>query len=260
MDRLILSLIVLPPLAAVGRAQTWEIIDASTTISADLPSGIQIIDGLDPPTSVDLLDPAAIGGDAWVRDSSVFSMIGGSIQGDLRPSDSSTTNVFGGRVRVDVDARESSTLNISGGDFDEIINARDQSVVNISGGSVYHDEGASLQVFNSATVNISGGSFARTLYVWDSGQLNLSGGSFDGNLITVQSGASVDVYGYNLQLADHLLTGTWADGTPIDLSIWYDPAATITLHNIPEPGILVGLIGLGFTVFGIHIRRRRRRR
>lgn len=258
MRRLLLSLVVSTWLVGVGHAQR-QIIDSSTTITADLPTGIDVVQGLEPPTVVDLLDPAVVGGSVFVYDSSVFNMYGGGIDGDLRPLDSSTVNVFGGNVDVDVDARGSSSLNVSGGLFEEKISARDQSVVTISGGVIQNDDGTSLWVRNSATVSILGGRFGRNLYVWDSGQLNLSGGTFSSGRLTVQPEASVDVYGYDLLLADNLLTGTWADGTPLSLPVWQDPGATVTLHNIPEPGTLVGLMGLAVALPAACAWRRRRR-
>ena len=236
MRRLLLSLVVSTSLVSMGYAQRQSI-DSSTTITADLPTGIDVVEGLEPPTVVDLLDTAVVAGSVFVYDSSVFNMYGGDIDGDLRPLDSSTVNVFGGNVDVDVDARGSSTLNISGGFFDEKISAKDQSVVTISGGIIENDEGESLGVHNSAIVSISGGQFGRNLYVWDSGQLNLSGGSFLRGRLIVQPEASVDVYGYDLRLADDLLTGAWADGTPVSLPIWLDPGATVTLHNILKPDL-----------------------
>jgi hypothetical protein len=218
MHKLLLILAVSTLLVSVGYAQR-QTVDSNTTITADLPTGIDIVEGLAPPTVVDLLDPAVVGGSVFVYDSSIFNMYGGRIDSDLCPLGSSTVNVFGGRVAVDVDAGGSSTLEISGGYFDEKISAGDQSVVTISGGIVDNDDGESLGVHDSAVVSISGGQFGRDLYVWDSGQLNLSGGSFLSGKLIAYSEASVDVYGYDLLLADDLLTGVLADGAAVELPV-----------------------------------------
>jgi len=66
----------------------------------------------------------------------------------------------------------------------------------------------------------------------------------------------VDVYGYDLQLADDLLKGTLADGTAVELPVWQDPGATITLHNIPEPCTLVGVMSMAAVLLGADTRRR----
>ena len=258
MHKLLLALAVSMLLVSAGYAQR-QTIDSDTTITADLPTGIDVIEGASPPTVVDLLDPAVIGGLVFVYDSSVFNMYGGRIDSDLCPMDSSTVNVFGGRVRVDVDAQGSSTLNISGGFFDEKISADGQSVVTISGGIIDNDDGESLGIHDSAVVNILGGQFGRDLYVWDSGRLNLSGGSFLNGRLLVRSGASVDVYGYDLLLVGGVLSGTWADGAAIALPVVQDPGASITLHNIPEPCTLMGLLSMGAVLLRTGARRRHRR-
>ncbi len=243
MCRVPLAIVVLTSLASAAYAQR-QIVDWSTTIAADMPVGIDIVEGLDPPTVVDLLDPAIVGGSVFVYDSSIFNMYGGSIDGDLRALDSSTVNVYGGTVDVDLEAGGSSILNVTGGLFREKISADDEAVVTISGGIIHNDDGESLGVHDSAIVSVSGGRFGHDLYVWDSGQLNLSGGTFLSGRLIVHTGGSVDVYGHDLLLADDLLRGTWADGTAVSLPVWQDPGTTVTLHAIPEPGTLAGLMSM----------------
>ena len=176
------------------------VIDTNTVIDADnsFPDfGIEVIDGVDSPTVVQVLDGGQIGLPSVVRGSSILTVSGGAM-GSVSAQDSSTLNISGGELNVPsgglfdggdtIAARDNSTVNISGGRIGvsteegdwHAVHLFDGSIVNISGGEIVGEGDGAVEVWPSTIVNISGG------YIHDSdvavknfigrGTVNVSGG------------------------------------------------------------------------------------
>lgn len=184
-------------IGAVNSIHGQVVINNDTVIDADnsFPSsGIDVIDGDNPPTVVDVVEGGEVGLRSDVRGSSILTVSGGSMA-HVGTFDSSTINVSGGEFfAVDTDtiaALGHSSVNISGGRIGvgegeesdwHAIHANDNSVVNISGGEILSDglEGA-VAVNDSAVINVSGGHIYDTggepaVNVGYGGTVNVSGG------------------------------------------------------------------------------------
>jgi len=112
------------------------------------------------------------------------------------------------------------------------------------------------------TLSILGGT-VQSVAETNLGIANLFGGHING--LALAAGTTTNVYGYNLNIANNILNGMLADGTPIQAPITNtQPTSTINLFNIsgpvviPEPSSIV-LIGLAMTGFGIVVARRKKR-
>ena len=130
-------------------SQAW-VIDSNTVIDAnsEIPRlGIELIDGDQPPTVVDIME----GGDVrvvrrgpqktrtLVRGSSILNIVGGNAQA-VATYDSSTLNVVSGSAGavegVGISANDNSQVNISGGYVGggseaTPIRAKDNSIINV---------------------------------------------------------------------------------------------------------------------------------
>ena len=208
-------------------------------------------------TKVNLLPGGSIGG--WLRawTNSTVTVSGGTVEYEVQASTNATVNVTGGTIGDDLVAYGDSTVNVSGGSIGDDLYAFDNSTVNVSGGTF----GGKLLAEYNSTVNVSGGSFEGN-YLWSNGTVNISGGSFGGWLEAVGGGTVTIIgSGFNFPYGDYfeggpldgqVLTGTLADGTPINntVGIYSSPGtATVTLaRKIPEPAtaalVLLGAGGL----------------
>ena len=165
----------------------------------------------------------------------VFNMSGGSIDSG------------GGRSNFGLVAI-GGTVNLSGG-FMDYLTSQEDSTVNITGGSF-----GFLKAQNDSTVTIRGGR-PDFLAAEDNSTLNLFGNNLQATL-TGQIGGT----------KSYSLSGTLADGTDLaaaDVDMSISGSASFTLNTVPnaqvpEPGSLALLCGLG--VVGAGLLRRKRRR
>ena len=117
--------------------------------------------------------------------------------------------------------------------------------LNFSGGKVRE----AIEVDDAAVVNLFGGEIVGGLEA--SGELNVFGGSIQNDLLALAN-AVVTIFGngFNLPFGDitatsGTLTGTLADGAPLNVNFGRASTATITL--VPEPPEFVLLVaGAGF--------------
>ncbi len=147
---------------------------------------------------------------------------GGYIGSILNTRSDSTFIMDGGFVGSYIDIRDTSTFIMNGGTANSYIRA-DGGVANIYGGSIP----SYLEASGNSTVNVYGGS------------IDLFHRSFGGTL---------NIYGQNLVLAAHRITGTLADGTPLDASYveFFANGGSLNLISVPEPStIALKGIGLG---------------
>ena len=144
----------------VGSASAELIITSDTTIDFThlaFAGSIQIYDGPNSPTTVEVVDGAVIGGNIHVRGSSVLNHRGGITAGVIIGHDNSTVNIFDGIVAdgEDVTMFDDSVANIYGGHFGDDIRANDSATVNLYGGTFVKDGiGASLVARVDGVINV----------------------------------------------------------------------------------------------------------
>ncbi len=269
MKRSILSIAVACMLIA-WKTVSGEIINSDTTIDYLLEDNVNVVDGIATPTVVDIIEPAEITGYLRARDTSTVNLLGGSIGIDLESGGFSTLNISGGSVGRHVEASASSTVNMSGGSIGQRLRSLESTVINLSGGSigthlfayansVVNMSGGTVNMLmhslGQSTVNISGGTVKGELTAWQSSTVNVSGGRFEDRLFASNS-ATVNIFGHDLQLSGGHLTGTLADGTPLDhvAITYYD--GQFLLHEVPEPPALISLATAGISGLLVCLRRR----
>jgi hypothetical protein len=220
----------------VGPTSAELIIVSDTTLDSrigQLEGPVQIFDGPNSPTTVEIVDGAHITPNIHVRGHSVLNMRGGITESFILGHDNSTINIFGGDVAKgeDIEMDDNSVANIYGGHFGDDIEADGSSTVNLYGGTFEKaGDGATLQVQGDGVINV----FLR---------------EFD---------IVIDDQGRNL------LGGVLFDGSEID-EIWLRVDsfelrnARIVLHTIPEPDS-VTLTFMTAVFFGFHVLMRRNRR
>jgi hypothetical protein len=158
--------------------------------------------------------------------------------------------VSGGFIDAVTEVRDQSKFNISGGQLNLMLMARDSSTVNVSGGSLY-----GILATGPSKINITGGNISGALHGYgNSPTFNIYGGSF--STLILEGSATFNIYGENLvkNESTHKITGTLANGTPINvIYIPFDsPTGTINIYNVPEPSTYAfavsGAVGLIFAM------------
>ena len=147
---------------------------------------------------------------------------------------------------------DNSTFNLAGGRVDNYILTSNNSHVNISSGSIAYD----LRGNDNSVFTISGGAIGDDLLVNHNNQTLITGGSIGGELdVYGDSVVTIEGTGFNYAYGEitnptGILTGTLANGDPIDNRFYVHDNAQIVL--VPEPTTLL-LLGLG----GLMLRRKR---
>ncbi|MCH8046586.1 MAG: hypothetical protein IID44_23005 [Planctomycetes bacterium] len=202
----------------VRAASAELIITTDTTLDfriGQLEGPVQIFDGPDSPTTVEIVDGAHITPNIHVRGQSILNMRGGITESFILGHDNSTINIFGGDVAKgeDIEMDDNSVANIYGGHFGDDIEAQ-----------------------GSATVNLYGGTFEK---------------AGDGATLVVQQDGVINVYlrEYEIFPLPPLgglprLVGVLSDGSEIDVTLFVDSFnlrdGEIVFHTvIPEPDSLV---------------------
>ncbi|MBN2477212.1 MAG: PEP-CTERM sorting domain-containing protein [Pirellulales bacterium] len=215
--------------------------------------------------------PSAVG--ITAVDSSVVNVLGGSVECEdwsIHAYGTSEINISGGVVSVIEDiavtAYGQSEVNVTGGEIvsDDFrgVAARDSSVVNVSGG-IFNTDNEAVFAYDAGKVNVFGGTLNQAAGASGTGVLNIfggtigdvsptglgicaeeaarvrvSGGTIRGRLLAVDS-SIVTIVGYDLDLTGTLLTGTLADGTPLNHEAVAVDSGRFVLQNVPEPSSLV---------------------
>ena len=218
--------------------------------------------------TVSLVTDGSISGQTSVYNNSVFNISGGST-GDINSWISvstfgtSTTNISGGTINGGVYSYTSSVVNFSGGNvpatsstanYESIGLVADiNSTINVTGGT--NGEGLSAQ--GQGTINIRGGQLltGAQLYAQDSSTLNFFGNNLKARLTSTLGG--VDTY---------TLSGTLTDGSDLaGIQMIIAGSANYTFNglgspppDVPEPGSLALLCGLGVMGAGLLCHKRRR--
>ena len=205
-------------------------IDAANSFPLD---GLSIQDGPDNATTTVNIVPGGRVGSA-------------SIPGDVQAVDHSLLNISGGIVQGgSLTFTEYAVLNMTGGTLTGSLFFLGDAVSFVSGGDflwpAYVESGTQL--------NVAGGVFHSDLQVQNFAQLFISGGSLNGVIRALDFSATTIVgSGFNFPLGDlsaasGVLTGTLADGTPLDVNFSRASRARITLTLIPEPSTALLLAG-----------------
>jgi hypothetical protein len=219
---LFVALVAIEPLTArPARAVT---IDTNTTLNSlilQFEGPVDIVDGSNPPTIVEIVDGADIRPNVHVRGQSVLNIRGGLSDSFVIAHDTATLNIFNGLVAAGED-----------------IVAYDSSITNIYGG-LFGDD---LAAASAATVNLYGGTFLK---------------AGDGATLLVADDAIINVYLRQFELLSvpyfgERLVGVLSDGSAIDVDLWVNPfylgKRDIVLHVIPEPNLLPGVLIFLLTV------------
>jgi probable HAF family extracellular repeat protein len=230
------------------------------------PTTLQIVDGgeistiagLDSTvwdTSILQMSGGEIGKDVIFRDAAQGTFTGGTAE-RLVANQSSRMEISGG-ILLAFQARDTSVVHISDGTFGRG-NAYNAGIANISGG-VFTD---ALAAHGSSIVTITGGQFT-SLFAYETAQLNVAGGiwlgqfRFEGDSVVEISGGSLqDIlalnqstvtlrgHDFNLPYGEIVLTvgsltGTLADGTPLNVN--FSRASTATIRLVQGAAMFMGL-------------------
>jgi hypothetical protein len=256
-----LAVVVLATLFGAGLAMAdYIVIDRDTIIDYTIePDGdehpirtIGIFDGTnpDPPTIVDVVEPADIRRDVDVGDSSVLNVYGGRItatENGIEAFDESVVNFFGGEVigvHEAFGAYGNSTINVYEGLF----------------------RGHSVEAEAAGTINIFGGAFETQIYTSEVAQVHIHGGSISRLEIAETSWITVYGTGFNYPygpISDDagVLTGVLSDGQPINAEFRIDRTFSEDVSvvlAVPESSTLV-LMTTSAVGLSVIARRRRRR-
>jgi hypothetical protein len=237
---------------AWGQCEFLEITEDATWYAQSCKTlNLTGADSPTPPIVVNLLggsrvDRLQIGEDV------VANITGGSF-GTVSLFGDNIVNFSGGHVDRDIGADQYyGVLNFSGGVVERALGIGDTATVNLSGGHVR----GSVRMSGHASVNMSGGLVDGHLMAGPGGS-HISGGTILGGIIAVPHSA-VHVYGYNLTLAENLLHGTLADGSPLAMEVHIPDSSQLVLHEVPEPTCCVLAASLGMAGIGLLLVRRRR--
>ncbi|MCH8048418.1 MAG: hypothetical protein IID44_32380 [Planctomycetes bacterium] len=141
----------------VSSASAELIITTDTTIDfrIGLIGGVEIFDGPNSPTTVDIVEGGIVGTDIRVHGNSVLNHRGGHTGGVIYGLDNSTINVYGGLVASDdIVMLDQSVANIYGGHFGDDIEASDSATVHLYGGTFEKaNSGASLSVQQDGVIS-----------------------------------------------------------------------------------------------------------
>jgi len=243
-------------LALVGTSRAEVVIDADTTLDYAIYDDVRVIAGTNPPTVVQLVEPADIS-NMTVHDDSTVDMTGGGVGAHLQCYDSSTLNVSGGFFGLGLDVHGRGTVNASGGSS-ELLFAYDDSVVDFSGG-FYEIVRAS----DSASVDIHDDAHVHSLITVGAGTVSISGAEHLGDLSATHTSV-ITIYGTGFNYpygeipdASGRLTGTLANGDPLDTAFDINGDASVVLT--PEPSALA-LLSLAVVALPGRLRRKRKSR
>lgn len=246
--------VILVSLCIEARTSAVATIDSDTTINSPISDGfVEVVDGVSPPTVVDIVDGALVdnmsvlgtsvlnvsGGDVnhiGASDTSVINVSGGLL-GSVSVLGGATGEFIGGTLEEEFRARENSTVTISGGTFDDF-RAHDFSVVDILGGN-FTDE---LEARDTSTLNIAGGTMP-LIVASGSSTVNVRGGTIPG--FEAIDSAIVNIFGFDLSISANVLTGRLADGRAINATLLPAANAQYVLHQVPESSALsLAVVGL----------------
>jgi len=180
-------------------------VDSSTTIDTTIDDDVEVIDGLDPPTVVDIVPPAAISGKVRSLGSSEVRFSGDTV-GGLWASDSSTIAIYGGEIGrlfplriLPLEENPPGPVVLADGVDDdshwfEVIRADGSSTINMCGGSTLYQYVFSHVVpLGSSIPVIPAFSKHPDLVAYDSAEINFFGGEITG--IEANDGSTVNLHG-----------------------------------------------------------------
>ena len=176
----------------------------------------------DLPTTVNLLAGGSITGDARVHYDSRLNVVGGLIGGDVVADGSGEVTIFDGILQRDLIAAGSSQVTVLGGEVMDWLTVAGYSYALISGGSI----GTGIRAESTGKIIVVGTDF------------KINGQSVDYGCLT------------NSDYPSGILTGTLANGDPLDTH--FDLYHSGSIFLTPEPSTLL-LLGLG----AVMLRKRR---
>ena len=109
-----LTAVVIGALSAGQVRAGTLVLDTDTTVDFRVNGSVQVVDGVDPPTVVNILAPADIEDDIVAYGSSIVNVLGGSNDRYLLAYDSSVVYWRGGRLDNGVKAYDTSTIHVYG--------------------------------------------------------------------------------------------------------------------------------------------------
>ncbi len=198
-----------------------------------------------------------------------LDMSGGSINFEVDAMDRSTVAVSGGYIENGIIVRDRARAYVSGGEIGDLT-VQDNGAGALFGGTVFEEFdtfdtskgfilggsiGEDVSAYFQSAIVIRGGTIGRNVIVRQDATIHLFGGSIGGDILSFNNGV-VNVYGKNLRLSNpepvfgggfrYDLTGTLADGTPLNHSAYVLAAGRINLIDVrcrrpyfPLPGYLL---------------------
>lgn len=239
MRSLATCVLALAVVLGVGQARAEVVIDYDTTIDYTINDSAAVIEGTNPPTTVEVVETGRIRGSVSVRDSSILTMRGGNI-GGISTFDLARLNVFGGELGQEDDGGQ--------------LHSYGSSVVSVFGGAIFDD----VTAYDSSAVRIIGGRVGEGANAEDSSRVDVFGGTID----ELRSGSPtgqgthaciLSVYGTDFNYSygaihepSGTLTGILANGDPIEATFEiYDNASIVLLVPEPSSVLLLSVAALG---------------
>ena len=194
--------------------------------------------------------------DAAAFDTATLDFLGGTASEDVTGHGSSTVNILSGIIGDDVDAFDTATLNFLGGTASEHVTGRGYSTVNILGGIIGDD----LVAYDSCVMNVYGGDMLEGgVEAYDNSRVSISGGLIESlragrtsgehtSLITIAGNGFNYPYG-EIPDSAGTLTGTLANGDPINAPFEIYSDASIVLVPEPSTFILLAMGALGLAAY-----------
>lgn len=220
----------------------------------------------DEPTTVNLLAGGSVER-MEVSDISQINISGGTIGNGFIAFDDSSVTVSGGSMNGSFIMFDNSEASITGGSFDHFQSSSysNSSLVNTTISTVLTEHNSILTIDNilvtdtvevhaESQLTIYSGSIIDDLFTQGQSQVNMFGGII-GDILNLIDDSVITLYGndfnYGYGEITHstgVLTGTLANGDPINNRYYVNDTATLILAPVPEPSTLL-LLTLGSLVF-----------
>jgi hypothetical protein len=238
-----IALLLLPIASIADLFENGTVNEVGYTVSGD--SIVRDSVGGDPTTVNLRLGADATGGPIQVQENSVLNIFAGALVSQPRYEDSSSGAICSGTVQQLLINGEAPVVEVSGGAFTASSAAPVRLVsgtLTIQGGSFENTAGGTVVALDLSTgvAEVRGGTVVNGIVrLGPTVQATISGGDYGSNSINNQLGGTLTIVGasFNLPFGEVSpgtfhngpLTGTLADGSPIDTTLVKSPGSDVFL-------------------------------